>query len=79
MFEARFTLAYEPDEALYHVKELSRREMFEQVSHGSKSGTKKLLQMLPGLHSEDGAAGSLGFPPFAAPATQAAEHPWKRR
>ena len=50
MFEARFTLAYEPDEALYHVKELSRREMFEQVSHGSKSGTKKLLQMLPGLH-----------------------------
>ena len=27
--------------------------MFEQVSHGSKSGTKKLLQMLPGLHSED--------------------------
>lgn len=53
MFEARFTLAYEPDEALYHVKELSRREMFEQVSHGSKSGTKKLLQMLPGLHSED--------------------------
>ena len=53
MFEARFTLAYEPDEAPYHVKELSRREMFEQVSHGSKSGTKKLLQMLPGLHSED--------------------------
>ena len=43
----------EPDEARYHVKELSRREMFEQVSHGSKSGTKKLLQMLPGLHSED--------------------------
>ena len=27
--------------------------MFEQVSHGSKSGTKKLLQLLPGLRSED--------------------------
>ncbi len=53
MFEARFTLAYEQDEAPYHVQELSRREMFEQVSHGSKSGTKKLLQMLPGLRSEE--------------------------
>ena len=53
LFEARFTLAYEPDEAPYHVKEISRREMFEQVSHGSKSGTKKLLQMLPGLRSEE--------------------------
>ncbi len=45
--------------------------MFEQVSHGSKSGTKKLLQMLPGLHSEDD--GRCGFPPFAAPAHKAAE------
>ena len=57
MFEARFTLAYEPDEAPYHVKELTRREMFEQVGHGSKSGTKQLLRMLPGLRSdEDGGA-----------------------
>ena len=47
MFEARFTLAYEQDEAPYHVKELSRREMFEQVSHGSKSGTKKLCSCCP--------------------------------
>jgi len=53
MFEARFTLAYELDDAPYHVKEISRREMFEQVSHGSKSGTKKLLQMLPGLRSQE--------------------------
>ena len=53
VFEARFTLAYEPDDAPYHVKEISRREMFEQVSHGSKSGTKKLLQMLPGLRSSE--------------------------
>ena len=53
MFEARFSLAYEEKEYPYHVQELTRREMLEQVSHGSKSGTKKLLQMLPGLHSED--------------------------
>ena len=53
LFESRVTLAYEQDEAPYHVQELTRREMLEQVSHGSKSGTKKLLQMLPGLHSED--------------------------
>ncbi len=53
MFEARFSLAYEEKEYPYHVQELSRREMLEQVSHGSKSGTKKLLQMLPGLRSEE--------------------------
>ena len=53
MFDARFTLAYEQDDAPYHVKELTRREMFEQVSHGSKQGTKQLLQMLPGLRSEE--------------------------
>ena len=35
------------------MQELTRREMLEQVSHGSKSGTKKLLQMLPGLRSEE--------------------------
>lgn len=53
LFEARFTLAYEQDEAPYHVKELTRREMFEQVGHGSKSSTKQLLRMIPGLRSED--------------------------
>ena len=56
LFEARFTLAYEADDAPYHVKELTRREMFEQVSHGSKQGTKQLLQMLPGLRSEEDSA-----------------------
>ena len=31
--------------------------MFEQVGHGSKSGTKQLLRMLPGLRAdEDGGA-----------------------
>ena len=53
LFEARFTLAYEQDEAPYHVKELTRREMFEQVGSGSRNGTKKLLQMLPGLRSDE--------------------------
>ena len=36
---------------------LFSREMFEQVGHGSKSGTKQLLRMLPGLRAdEDGGA-----------------------
>ena len=55
VFEARFTLAYEPEDAPYHVKELSRREMMEQLTEGSKSGTKKLLQKLPGLRDEEDA------------------------
>ena len=53
MFEARFTLAYNQDDAPYEVKEISRREMFSQVSAGSKHGTKQLLRMLPGLRSSD--------------------------
>ena len=53
LFESRVTLAYEQDEAPYHVQELSRREMFSHMTEGSRAGTKKLLQMLPGLHSED--------------------------
>ena len=55
VFEARFTLAYELEDAPYHVKELSRREMMEQLTEGSKSGTKKLLQKLPGLRDEEDA------------------------
>ena len=42
LFEARFTLAYEQDEAPFHNKEYSRREMMEQVTAGSKAGTKQL-------------------------------------
>ena len=53
LFEARFTLAYELDDAPSTVKEYSRREMMEQVTSGSKKGTKQLLRMLPGLRSED--------------------------
>ena len=55
LFEARFTLAYEEEDAPFHVQELSRREMFSHMTQGSKTGTKKLLQMLPGLRSEDDA------------------------
>ena len=47
LFESRVTLAYEQDEAPYHVQELSRREMFSHMTEGSRAGTKKLLQMLP--------------------------------
>lgn len=53
LFEARFTLAYELEQAPYHVKELSRREMFAQVGHGSKNSTKQLLRMIPGLRNEE--------------------------
>ena len=55
LFEARFTLAYAEEDAPFHVQELSRREMFSHMTQGSKNGTKKLLQMLPGLRSEDDA------------------------
>ena len=55
LFEARFTLAYAEEDAPFHVQELSRREMFSHMTQGSKTGTKKLLQMLPGLRSEDDA------------------------
>ncbi len=56
LFENRFTLAYAEEDAPFHVQELSRREMFSHMTHGSKAGTKKLLQMLPGLRSEDDSA-----------------------
>ena len=57
LFESRVTLAYEQDEAPYHVQELSRREMFSHMTEGSRAGTKKLLQMLPGLRSEEDTSG----------------------
>lgn len=53
LFEARFTLAYETDTAPFRVKEVSRREMFSQVSHGSVQGTKQLLRTLPILRDDD--------------------------
>ena len=56
LFEARFTLAYEQDEAPFHNKEYSRREMMEQVTAGSKAGTMQLLRLLPCLRSDDESA-----------------------
>ncbi len=55
LFEARFTLAYEEEDAPFHVQELSRREMFSHMTQGSKAGTKQLLRMLPGLREDDSA------------------------
>ena len=56
LFEARFTLAYNEEDAPFHVQELSRREMFSHMTQGSKAGTKQLLRMLPGLRSDDDGA-----------------------
>ena len=53
LFEARVTLAYQPEEAPYHAKELTRREMFAHVGDSSKSGTRQLLRMLPGLGDDE--------------------------
>ena len=53
LFEARITLAYQPDEAPYQAKELSRREMFAHVGDSSKNGTKYLLRQLPILQEEE--------------------------
>ena len=53
LFEARITLAYQPEEAPYHAKELTRREMFAHVGDSSKSGTRQLLRMLPGLGDDE--------------------------
>lgn len=52
LFDARFTLAYEPDEALYQPKELSRREAFSKVTLGSRQNTRQLMHMIPSLRSE---------------------------
>lgn len=53
LFEARFTLAYEQEDAPYQQKNISRREMFGQVTDSSRNGTRQLLRMLPGLGDED--------------------------
>lgn len=53
LFQARFTLAYQPEEAPYQVKNLSRREMFSHMTDSSKAGSRYLLRMLPGLQDPD--------------------------
>lgn len=53
LFNARITLAYQPDEAPYEAKELSRREMFAHMSDSSKNGAKQLLRQLPVLQDDE--------------------------
>jgi formate hydrogenlyase subunit 6/NADH:ubiquinone oxidoreductase subunit I len=53
LFNARFTLAYQAEDAPYQAKTISRREMFGQVTDRSKAGTKQLLRMLPGMEEAD--------------------------
>jgi NAD-dependent dihydropyrimidine dehydrogenase PreA subunit len=53
LFNARITVAYEAEDAPYQQKNISRREMFSQVTDTSKAGTKQLLRMLPGMEDED--------------------------
>ncbi|MCI2048033.1 MAG: 4Fe-4S dicluster domain-containing protein [Faecalibacterium sp.] len=52
LFSARITLAEEPDQAPYHVKEYTRRQMMEHYTEGSKHTTLQLLRMVPGLQDE---------------------------
>lgn len=49
VFNLRIALAYEPEQFPYVNKELTRREMMEQVTSGSKNSTRKLLKSLPGM------------------------------
>ncbi len=60
LFGARFILAYQPDEAPYAPRELSRREMFSHMGDSSRNGTRQLLRMLPGV-TEDEEDGALVF------------------
>ena len=53
LFDARITLAYQPEDAPYEAKELSRREMFAHMSDSSKNGAKQLLRQLPVLQDSD--------------------------
>lgn len=52
LFEARFTLATEAEDAPYESKEYNRREMMAHLTKGSKSSTRQLLKMIPGLRDE---------------------------
>ena len=52
LFNARITLAYQPDEAPYLAQELSRREMFSHLSDSSRKGAKQLLRQLPVLQDD---------------------------
>ena len=53
LFQSRFTLAYQPGEAPYEVKNLSRREMFSHMTDSSKAGSRYLLRLLPGVQDAE--------------------------
>ena len=71
LFESRVTLAYEQDEAPYHVQELSRREMFSHMTEGSAPHQASCCRVLPGLPQRGGTCRRL--PPHAPPADKAAQ------
>lgn len=52
LFTARITLAQQEDQAPFKVKEYDRREMMHRMTSGSRSGTKQLLRMIPGVQTE---------------------------
>ena len=52
LFTARVTLAQKPEDAPYQAKEYDRREMMQRMTTGSRSGTKQLLRLIPGVKEE---------------------------
>lgn len=52
LFTARVTLAQKQDDAPFEVKEYDRREMMQRMTKGSRSGTKQLLRMIPGVQEQ---------------------------
>ena len=53
LFSARITLAEEENDAPYEETAYGRREIVEHLAAGSKSGTRLLLSMIPGLEEEE--------------------------
>lgn len=52
LFTSRITLAQREEDAPFVVKEYDRREMMQRMTSGSRSGTKQLLRMIPGVQEE---------------------------
>lgn len=53
LFAARFTLAEQPEDAPYVETTYDRREIAEHLAAGSKTGTRRLLSMIPGFEDEE--------------------------
>lgn len=53
LFVARITLAQKETDAPYEAKVYDRREMMQRVTTGSRSTTKQLLRMIPGVREEE--------------------------